>query len=341
MIRAAKLSRRGLLGTGLGAAAMPYIACAAGAPLVIYDSLDFVGAAAKAFTAKTGIAVNLVEQGGTGGVLGKISAEGDKPQYDLVWLEGSAVMERMALAGIFGKHPDLAAAAPYTALGKTLVSAGGAYFPTTASTSGITVNSRKLTQAQYPKSWADLANPDFAGAIAAKDPNLSGPAFQWLAGFFQAMGEDKGKALLKQVLSNKALSGLPSGGTVNKALLTGNAKLAITQDSATFGKIAAGEPLVSLYPSEGVVATPSSIGISARTANLDAARRFVAFVLSPEGQAAMLSGDDSDFFFAPIIEGVAAKPGRTTAINFLLLDNAVAAAHEAAWKGWYRENFVP
>ena len=55
----------------------------------------------------------------------------------------------------------------------------------------------------------------------------------------------------------------------------------------------------------------------------------------------MLSGDDSDFFFAPIIEGVAAKPGRTTAINFLLLDNAVAAAHEAAWKGWYRENFVP
>jgi iron(III) transport system substrate-binding protein len=336
------LRRRGLLAAAIAAPlAAPRIARAAGAPLVIYDSLDFVGSAAKAFTAKTGIAVNKVEQGGTGGVLGKIAAEGDKPQYDMVWLEGSAVMERMSQNGIFGAHPDLAAKAPYTKLGRTLVPAGGMFFPTTASTTGITVNTKKIAPADYPKRWADLANPAYAGVIAAKDPNLSGPAFQWLAGFFQAIGEEKGKALLKQALSNKALSGLPSGGTVNKALLTGNAKLAITQDSATFGKIAAGEPLASLYPAEGVVATPSSIGISAKSANVAAARQFIEFVLSPEGQAAMLDGDDSDYFFVPIIEGVNAKPGRTTAVEFLVLDNAAAAKHETAWKAWYRESFVP
>jgi iron(III) transport system substrate-binding protein len=334
------LSRRTLLGAAAATLATPHLARAA-TSLVIYDSLDFVGSAAKAFTAKTGITVNVVEQGGTGGVLGKIAAEGDKPQYDMVWLEGSAVMQRMAIAGIFGAHPDLAAKAPYTALGKTLIDPKGQFFPVTASTTGITVNTKKIAPAQYPKSWADLANSEFSGAIASKDPNLSGPAFQFLAGFFQVMGEEKGKALLKQVLSNKALSGLPSGGTVNKALLTGNAKVAITQDSATFGKIAAGEPLASLYPSEGVVATPSSIGISSRTANAEAARSFVTFVLSAEGQKAMLAGDDSDYFFAPIIEGVSAKPGRTTNIPFVLLDNARAAANETAWKSWYRENFVP
>ncbi len=335
------LSRRTLLAATATVLAAPTIARAGAPALVIYDSLDFVGNAAKAFTAKTGIAVDKVEQGGTGGVLGKIAAEGDKPQYDLVWLEGSAVMERMGLAGIFGKHPEIAEKAPYTALGRSLVPASAMFFPATASTTGIAVNSKKIPAAQYPKSWADLAHPEFAGVIAAKDPNLSGPAFQFLAGFFQVMGEAQGKALLKQVLTNRSLSGLPSGGTVNKALLTGNAKLAITQDSATFGKIAAGEPLVSLYPSEGVAATPSSIGISARTTNLDAARQFVSFVLSAEGQKAMLDGDDSDFFFVPIIEGVTAKPGRTTDIKFITLDNAVAAAHETEWKTWYRENFVP
>jgi iron(III) transport system substrate-binding protein len=333
------LSRRALL-AATAALAAPRIARAA-PPLVVYDSLDFVGVAAKAFTAKTGIAVNVVEQGGTGGVLGKISAEGDRPQYDIVWLEGSAIMQRMAAAGIFGAHPDLAGKAAYTKLGATLIDPKGMFFPVTASTTGITVNTKKLSPSEYPKSWADLVNPTYAGAIASKDPNLSGPAFQFLAGFFQVMGEDKGKALLKQVLTNRALSGLPSGGTINKALLTGNAKLAITQDSATFGKIAAGESLVSLYPSEGVVATPSSIGISARTANAEAARSFVSFVLSAEGQKAMLNGDDSDFFFAPIIEGVSAKLGRTTEIPFALLDNAHAAANETAWKSWYRENFVP
>ncbi len=341
MTMQALLSRRAVLAAGATILAAPHIARAAAAPLVIYDSLDYVGVAAKAFTAKTGIAIDRVEQGGTGGVLGKIAAEGDKPRYDIVWVEGSAIMQRMSLAGIFGTHPDLAARAPYTELGKSLVDGRGTFFPVTASTTGITVNTKKIPAAQYPKTWEDLANPDFAGVIAAKDPNLSGPAFQWLAGFFQAVGEEKGKALLKRVLTNKAISGLPSGGTVNKALLTGNAKLAITQDSATFGKIAAGEPLVSLYPSDGVVATPAAIGISARSANVEAARQFVAFVLSAEGQKALLDGDDSDYFFVPLIEGVAAKPGRTTAIPFLLLDNAKAALNETAWKTWYRENFVP
>ena len=334
-------TRRTLLAATAGLLAAPHIAAAAPAPLVIYDALDFVGSAAKAFTAKTGLKVDLVEQGGTGGVLGKIAAEGARSQFDIVWLEGSAVMERMAQSGVVGRHPGLVKAAAYTALGRKLAPADGAYCPTTVSTTGITVNTKKIQASSFPASWADLARPEFAGVLAAKDPNLSGPAFQWLAGLFQTIGEQKGKDLLLRVLTNKALSGLPSGGTVNKALLTGNAKLAIAQDSATFAKIAAGEPLASLYPAEGVVATPSSIGISARSTNVDVAKQFIAFVLSPEGQAALKDGDDADFFFVPLIEGVVAKPGRKTDIAFVVLDNAAAAAHETEWKGWFREHFVP
>lgn len=339
------MSRRTLLAATASLAAPAIIGSASrargAAPLVIYDALDFVGSAAKAFTAKTGLQVTLVEQGGTGGVLGKIAAEGNRPQFDIVWLEGSAVMDRLAQAGVVGKHPDLVKAAAYTALGRKLAPEDGSFCPTTVSTTGISVNTTKIPEAQYPTSWTDLARPEFAGFVAAKDPNLSGPAFQWLAGLFQTMGEAPAKALLLKVLTNKALSGLPSGGTVNKALLTGNAKLAITQDSATFAKIAAGEKLVTLYPSDGVIATPSSIAISAKTANLDVAKQFVSFVLSPEGQTALKNGDDADFFFAPIIEGVTAKPGRKTDINFQVLDNAVAAKHETEWKGWFREHFVP
>src|SRR5258707_13061516 len=75
--------------------------------LVIYHALDFVESAAKAFTAKTGIEVKLVEQGSTGEVLGKISAEGNNPQFDLVWIEGSAVMDRFAPARNLQPLPDL------------------------------------------------------------------------------------------------------------------------------------------------------------------------------------------------------------------------------------------
>src|SRR5258708_34550045 len=66
--------------------------------LVIYHALDFVESPAKAFTAKTGIQVKLVEQGSTGEVLGKISAEANNPRFDLVWIEVPPLLEPLAPA---------------------------------------------------------------------------------------------------------------------------------------------------------------------------------------------------------------------------------------------------
>jgi iron(III) transport system substrate-binding protein len=309
--------------------------------LVIYHALDFAESAAKAFTAKTGIAVKLVELGTTGEVLGKISAEGDNTQFDLVWLEGSAIFDRLGQQGYLKPLPEAAARIDYTQTGKKLLPASALYFPTNVSTTAIAVNTKKVPADKMPKSWADLADPSFRDSVGAKDPNLSGPAFQWLAGFFQTVGEEKGKALLKSVLTNKALSGLPSGGALNKALITGNAKVGVAQDSATFSKAAAGEPLIEIYPAEGVIALPSCIALNARSKNLDAATKFIEFITGTDGQKAMQDGDDADFFFVPIINGVSAKPGRKTDINFVFLDDKVAAAHEIEWKKWFRDTFVP
>lgn len=308
--------------------------------IVLYEALDFATSAAKAFTAKTGIDVKVVELASTGEVLGKVAAEGDHPKFDVLWLEGSSIFDRLGQGGYLMAVPDFAKGVAYTDLGRKLVPASGLYFPTNVSTTAIAVNTAKVSAAELPASWADLAKPAFKDVVGAKDPNLSGPAFQWLAGLFQTVGEEKAKALLKSILSNKKLSGLPSGGSLNKQLLTGDAKVGIAQDSATFSKAAGGEPLIEVYPTEGVVATPSSIAVSAKSAHADAARKFLEFVLSKEGQAAMLNGDDADFFFVPVVQGVTAKPGRKTDINFLVIDDKIAAAHEAEWKKWYRDNFV-
>ena len=334
------MSRRAAMTGAAALAARASIARAAAAPIVIYHAIDFVGAASKAFTARTGIPVKLVEQDSTGLVLGRVAAEGDHPQYDMLWLEGSAIFERLANPKVLHAVADVRRKAAYSPLGRKLATSDY-YLPTNVSTTSIAVNTSKVAANLLPKSWSDLTNPAFAGAVAAKDPNLSGPAYQWLAGIFQTDGEEQGKALLERALTNKALSGLPSGGAVNKALLTGDAKVACAQDSATFSKIAAGESLVAIYPSEGVVALPSCIAASAQSKNLDACTQFMQFVLSPEGQAAMKDGDDADYFFVPVIDGVIAKPGRKTDINFVFLDNAIAGAHETEWKKWYRDHFVP
>ncbi|MET3901416.1 iron(III) transport system substrate-binding protein [Devosia sp. UYZn731] len=322
------------------AAAAGITAQVAAADLVMYDALDFAGHVAEAFTAATGLTVDVVEPGSTGETLGKIAAEGSNPQFDIVWLDGSAVMERMALDKVLQPVPaDVYDTIAFTDLGKKLVPQSHAFVPTGASTTAIEVNTTKVPAEQMPKGWGDL--PAFAGFVAAKDPNLSGPAYQWLAGIFQTNGVDAGKALLATVLTNKTLSGLSSGGNVNKAILTGDATVGINQDSAIIAKIASGEPVVAVYPTEGSVALPQGLGISANTKHLDAARQFIAFVTSPAGQAAMQEGDDTDFFFMPLIDGVTGKPGRPADVDLLFLDDAVASAHETEWKQWYRDNFVP
>ena len=312
---------------------------AAAADLVMYDALDFAGQVAKAFTANTGITADVVEPGSTGETLGKIAAEGDNPQFDIVWLDGSAVMERMANNHVLQPVPaEIYDGISFTDLGKALVPQSHAYLPTGASTTAIEVNTQKVAADQTPKSWADLET--FAGAVAAKDPNLSGPAFQWLAGVFQTVGVDAGKALLQKVLTDKALAGLSSGGKVNKAVLTGDAKVGINQDSSIIAQMVSGEPVIAVYPTEGSVALPEGLGISAKTAHMDAVRKFIAFVTSPDGQAAMQDGDDTDFYFLPIINGVTAKAGRENEINFVYLDDAAASSHEAEWKQWYKDQFV-
>jgi len=310
------------------------------ADLVMYDALDFGATAAKAFTAKTGITVDVVEPGSTGETLGKISAEGNNPQFDIVWLDGSAVMERMLENHVLQAIPaGIYDGIKFNALGKSLIPGSHAFVPTGASTTAIEVDTKKVQSADMPKSWADLEK--FAGSVAAKDPNMSGPSYQWLAGVFQTNGLDSGKTMLTKVLSNKAISGFPDGGSVNKAILTGDAKLGINQDSSIYAKIASGEPVVAVYPTEGSVALPESIGIAANTKHLEAAEKFIAFMTGPDGQAAMQNGDDTDFYFIPVIDGIQAKPGRKTDISFVVLDDKTASAHETQWKQWYKDNFVP
>lgn len=306
--------------------------------LVLYSALDFAEPAAKAFAKKTGIEVKIVSLS-TGELLGKVSAEGRNPQFDMLWVEGSAVMARLTTEGILKGEPDIAAKVKYNAVGKKLVPANFGFYPASLTGTAISVNTKKVDAAMMPKGWADLAN--FAPNVAAKDPNFSGPAFQWLAGLFQTVGEDQGKALLIKTMTNRALSGIPSGGQVNKLMIAGDAKVAIQQDSSTFGLAAKGEPVVVIYPTEGTVALPSCIGIAAASKNEADAKAFIEFVLSEDGQKAMLSDTGGDSYFDTLIEGVTPKAPRPPKSDWVVLDNDLAAKNEANWKKWYKESFVP
>jgi iron(III) transport system substrate-binding protein len=307
--------------------------------IVVYSALETAKPAVKLFTARTDIDVNLVSLS-TGELLGKVSAEGNNTKFDVLWVEGSAVMNRLATQSVLKAEHGLTATADYTSLGQRLVPKSEAYFPISASTTAIEVNTKKLGQTPAPKSWADLEQ--FAGFVGAKDPNLSGPAFQWLSGYLETVGIEQGQAELKKILTNRAISGIPGGGALNTAVITGDAKVGIQQDSAIYQLIAKGEPIQAVYPSEGVVALPASAGISNTTQHEDAAKKFIQFLLTPEAQNAMVNLDSGDSFFAPVITGVKGKGARVdNTASWKILDDEVAAQNEKPWKQWFRDSFVP
>lgn len=333
------MNHRAVFGVVLAMATALVSLPATAADLVLYDALDFSRHVVRAFEAESGLSVDVVEPGSTGETLGKIAAEGNNPQFDILWIDGSAVMVRMLENHVLRPVPAaFYRDARFNGLGRKLIPASHAFLPTGASTTAIEVNTKKVPPNHMPRSWADLVN--FAGSVASKDPNFSGPAYQWLAGLFQTNGVAAAKALLRRVLTNKTISGLSSNGKVNKALLTGDASVGINQDSSIFEKIAGGEPLVAVYPKEGSVAIPQGLGIAVNCRHMAAARKFVDYVTSPAGQAVMKDGDDTDYFFIPVIRGVKAKPGRKTDIHFVFLNDKVAAAHETEWKRWYSDNFA-
>ncbi len=136
----------------LSTAALPAMA----ADLVLYDALDFSATVVKAFTAKTGLTVDVVEPGSTGETLGKIAAEGTNPQFDIVWLDGSAVFERMLQDKVLQPVPDAVfAATKYTTLGTSLIPADHSCLPTSASTTATPP--RRHASCTTPSSHAPVA----------------------------------------------------------------------------------------------------------------------------------------------------------------------------------------
>ncbi len=68
--------------------------------------------------------------------------------------------------------------------------------------------------------------------------------------------------------------------------------LAIQQDSSIYTLIDQKEPVSIVYPSDGVIAIPSAAGIASTSTHEDQAKAFVQFLLTKEGETAMLQAEE-------------------------------------------------
>ncbi|AHK44733.1 putative solute-binding component of ABC transporter [Ensifer adhaerens OV14] len=246
--------------------------------LVLYTSQpnEDAQATVDAFkAANPSVEVEWVREGTTK-LMAKLMAEieAGNPVADVLLIADTVTMQRLKEAGqlLAYKSPE---AANYDA---ALYDADGAYYSTKMITTGIIYNTSASTK---PQGWQDLAKADAKGLVTMPSPLTSGAALihaQTLAGI-DGLGWDYYKALAE----NGATAAGGNGGVL-KAVATGEKAYGMIVDFMAIREKAKGAPVEFVFPAEGVSAVTEPVGILKTAKNPDAAKKFVDFLISVEGQ---------------------------------------------------------
>ncbi len=142
-------------------------------------------------------------------------------------------------------------------------------------------------------SYADLTQPELKGKIISADPANSSSAFQSLIGMLYGMGEgdpmsDKAWEFIDAFLVNLDNKIASSSSQVYNGVANGEYAVGLSYEDPCVELEANGEhPVKVVYPSEGVIFPGESVQIIKGAPHMDAAKKFVDFVLSEESQNAV------------------------------------------------------
>ena len=137
-----------------------------------------------------------------------------------------------------------------------------------------------------PKEWEDLAKPIYHGHVATSSPSRSGTSHLTFETILQGEGWDKGWNQILRISGNCASITERSFG-VPDGVQNGQFGIGIVIDFFGLAAKASGFPTEFAYPSVTAI-VPANIAVIAGAKNAEAAKRFLQFTLSEEGQQLLL-----------------------------------------------------
>ena len=238
----------------------------------------------NAFEQDTGIRVSMIRKS-SGEMYAQLWAERRNPKGD-VWYGGTGdghlqaaeagLSEPYRSPGLADLHPwaiDPAQDGQYRTTGIYMGALGFAYNSEWALRVG----------ASPPKTWADLAEPRFAGEVQMANPNSSGTAYTALATFVQLFGEERGFDYLLRLHRN-INQYTKSGAAPVKAAGRGETGVGIAFLHDAMTQKVAGFPLELVIPEEGTGFEIGCVSVIKGARHPGPARRFVDWALSTRGQ---------------------------------------------------------
>jgi len=296
------------------------------ADLVIYSARNerLNNIVIPGFEAATGLTVEMIT-GSTGEVNQRIKAEVESGNVtvDIHWAADETMLS--ANRDMFQPYvsTENAAMMPLFQNDGTNV-----FNPAFAEPNVIIVNTEKLAEIGVTvESYADLLNPALKGKIISADPANSSSAFQCLIGMLYGMGEgdpmsDKAWAFIDEFLANLDGKVASSSSQVYNGVANGEYYVGLSYEDPCVELEAAGaQPVKVVYPKEGVIFPGQSVQIVKNAPNLEAAQKFVDYVLSEEVQTAVAA----ELNLRPLRTGVAVNSKMVPNEEIKLFDTYSAA----------------
>jgi iron(III) transport system substrate-binding protein len=146
----------------------------------------------------------------------------------------------------------------------------------------ILVNSRRVDAANMPQSWWDLTKPTWKNKLTIDNLEVSGTGYNWLVALVNdpRLGwkfiEELGKSRPGLERGHAGMAQKVAAGEYFAAAEMADFHLKLIRD--------AGAPVRGIWPKEGVPREPWTAAILRRAPHPNAARLFIDFILSREGQ---------------------------------------------------------
>jgi iron(III) transport system substrate-binding protein len=255
---------------------------AVGAPsgrLIVYTSQpsDQMAKVVEAFR-KThpDIKVELFRSGTTE-VMNKLQAElaAGRPQADVVLIADAVAMTQLKNDNRLLSYVD----APVSRAPAVLIDPDRTYFGTKLITTGIVINTNLVKTA--PRSWNDLLPASASGKTILAHPLYSGAAVIHVGSMVQQ--SEFGWRYFETLAKSGAIAARGNGAVI-EAVARGEKAYGVIIEYMAFNAKAKGSPVDFVFPEEGVSAITQPVAILKTSRNVESAKAFVDWQLSPEAQ---------------------------------------------------------
>lgn len=205
---------------------------------------------------------------------------------DVVWAANPALFLNLKEAGWLQRYDS-----PHAdALMPGLKDEDNHYFAGRVHHMGIGYNTNLVAADQVPQTWAEFL--EWGPRAAMASPLHSGTNFNMMGAFVQ--NDDIGWAWFEQA-REAGVQVVRGTGDVTRGVTSGEFAVIKGIDYIMAAEAAKGAPVSFSFPTDGVLALPSPLAIGKNAPNVEAARAFVDFILSPEGQQVLV-----DRHFMPV-----------------------------------------